>query len=193
MEVSALFYQANSDFPHVVTPERVLVQFIHRDGNRLHWVDRFLDLAYPGTFIYALYRATQHPYFEYFLAEELPDILVAVLGVRLILAWWCWKKITVIFTPTTLFIRNGLRSYSLDAGENYGFSSSPHQDRKLRKSRFLQFTHHILIEHRTQGSMVLGNVFGELMAKQIVDKLQGLKSWVQTLEVKEPSGREVRL
>lgn len=167
-----------------VTPERVTVRAPYRDGVRLERVGRLFDVIYPCAILYAILRIVQFSNLDFFLFVEAPNILKAVIGARLFCYWWVWKTLTVTFTPSTLIIKTGWLSFTLNAKESYGFSSMPHQNRKLRKPQYLPLTHHVLLEHRSQGTILLGNFYGELVAKQVVTKLQGLQAWINTLEAK---------
>ncbi|MCA9458653.1 MAG: hypothetical protein KC587_18455 [Nitrospira sp.] len=181
-------HRASHNYPYkVASPGGITVRAPYRDGERLHWKDRLFSIIYPLSVLYAIVRMVQFSHLEYFLAVEAPRILTAVIGTRLLFFWWCWRTLTVIFTPSKLIIRTGWRSFVLDAKAPYGFSSMPHQDREYRQSRILKQTHHILLEHGTQGIVLLGNVFGELVTKQITSKLQGLQAWTKTLKVQEKS------
>ncbi len=171
-----------------IRPEGITVRAPYRDGWRMDWVDRIFSAVYPISGLYTILRIVQFDHLEYFLAVEALNILTTVIGTRLFCFWWVWKTLTVIFTPSKLILRVGWRSFVFDAKGPYGFSSMPHQDREYRQSRTLKQTFHILLEH-SQGTVPLGNVFGELVARQIVSKLQGLQAWTKTLKVEDNSGR----
>jgi len=122
---------------------------------------------------------------DLFLVLEVPNILKTVIAARLFCFWWIWKTLTFIFTPSYLIIKTGWQSITLEAKECYGFTSMPHQTRKFRKSQYLPLTYHVLLEHRSHGTILLGNFYGELVARQVVSKLQGIQAEVNGLEVRK--------
>ncbi len=178
--------QTSRSYPSSLETEtRIAFWAGYRDGGRLHKVDKFLPYGYGMAGLYTIYRATQHPYLEYFLAQEAVPIIATVIGMRGFLAWWCWRTLTAVFTPSTVIFRNGRLSVTVETSDSFGFLTQPNQNRHIKNSRYFSGTHYVLMEHKGHGLILLANVFGELRARQIVSKLQGLKAQMKSLKRKE--------